>query len=35
MDEVNNKWIDENPEKGKETAEQLVKLIQEYEELKL
>ncbi len=35
MDGLVNKWIDENPEKGKETAEDLVKLIEEYEQLKI
>ncbi len=35
MDELVNKWIDENPEKGMETAEQLVKLVREYENLRI
>lgn len=34
MDELINKWIEENPEKGKSTAEHLVKLFEEYDHLK-
>ncbi len=35
MEQLINKWIDENPEKGKECAEELVNLVKEYEQLKL
>jgi len=35
MEKLMNKWIEENPEKGKETAEELVELIREYEQLKI
>lgn len=35
MNGLVNKWIDENPEKGVETAKELVKLVQEYDELRI
>ncbi len=35
MDELVNKWIDEKPVKAMETAEQLVKLMREYENLRI
>lgn len=35
MDDLVKKWIDENPVEGAKTAEELVKILQEYEELRI
>jgi len=35
MDGLVNKWIAENSDKGVETAEELVKLVREYDELRI
>ena len=35
VDRLTNKWYDENPDKCRETAEDLVKFLEEYNELKL
>lgn len=35
MNDLVNKWIDEYPAEGAKTAEEIVKILQEYEELSL